>query len=69
MAWEVISHNGKLTCMVLLDGYNVPVDLPSKYLVMPIDHRGCQSELITIRKAPEQEIFTVVPFLTINRHL
>lgn len=67
MAWEVISHNGKLTCMVLLDGCNVPVDLPSKHLVMPIDHRGCQSELITIRKVPEHEIFycgIVAPFFS-----
>ena len=45
--------------MVLLDGGNVPVESPFKYLVMAVDHCGCQSELITIRKAPKEEIFTV----------
>lgn len=59
VAWEVISHSEEATCMVLLYGCNVSVELPSKYLVMVIDHCGCQAELISIRKAPEQEIFTV----------
>jgi hypothetical protein len=38
MAGKVIGYNGEATSMVFLDERDVPVNLPSTRVFMPIDH-------------------------------
>lgn len=41
MAKEVIDPDGEATAIVLLSEWDVPVNLPSKYVFMPIHHYCC----------------------------
>lgn len=60
--WEVIGPNGTATYIILLDGCNVPIKLPSK-------HVGLYPEIALFSGKQVTGFDTVVYFLTTSGHL